>query len=126
MPVYDGGQLRQPPSALLHKHELIAGRRPFRLTQEQHGCRQAQNARVRNSIPRARFVSIPQSGHLPQIEQPDMTQSAMIGFLAEGASRARTSLFHQGVDMGRPGLLTIDIPADAGTGIAVTGTAVAI
>jgi predicted PhzF superfamily epimerase YddE/YHI9 len=37
-----------------------------------------------------------------------------------------TLTVHQGVDMGRPGLLTIDIPADPGTGIAVTGTAVAI
>jgi PhzF family phenazine biosynthesis protein len=33
---------------------------------------------------------------------------------------------HQGADMGRPGLITVDIAEDAGSGIAVTGTAVAI
>jgi PhzF family phenazine biosynthesis protein len=31
---------------------------------------------------------------------------------------------HQGDDLGRPSLLTVDIPADLSTGIAVTGTAV--
>jgi PhzF family phenazine biosynthesis protein len=31
---------------------------------------------------------------------------------------------HQGDDLGRPSLLTIDIPADPASGIAVTGTAV--
>ncbi len=33
---------------------------------------------------------------------------------------------HQGVDMGRPGLLTVEIPLEPGTGIAVTGAAVPI
>jgi PhzF family phenazine biosynthesis protein len=33
---------------------------------------------------------------------------------------------HQGDDMGRPGVLTVDIPAEHGTGIAVSGTAVAM
>ncbi len=37
-----------------------------------------------------------------------------------------TITVHQGADMGRPGLLTVDIPAEPGTGIAVTGTAVPI
>jgi predicted PhzF superfamily epimerase YddE/YHI9 len=31
---------------------------------------------------------------------------------------------HQGDDMGRPSLLTVDVPAEAGSGIAVSGTAV--
>lgn len=35
-----------------------------------------------------------------------------------------TVTIHQGVDMGRPSLLTVDIPAAPGSGIAVTGTAV--
>ena len=35
-----------------------------------------------------------------------------------------TITIHQGVDMGRPSLLTVDIPAEPGTGIAVTGAAV--
>ncbi|MFF0752562.1 PhzF family phenazine biosynthesis protein [Streptomyces sp. NPDC004267] len=33
---------------------------------------------------------------------------------------------HQGVDMGRPSLLTVGVPADPGSGIEVTGTAVRI
>ncbi|SEC28197.1 phenazine biosynthesis protein PhzF family [Streptomyces sp. 2131.1] len=33
---------------------------------------------------------------------------------------------HQGVDMGRPSLLTVGVPADASSGIEVTGTAVPI
>lgn len=35
-----------------------------------------------------------------------------------------TVTVHQGVDMGRPSLITIGIPAEPGAGIAVTGTAV--
>jgi predicted PhzF superfamily epimerase YddE/YHI9 len=31
---------------------------------------------------------------------------------------------HQGDDMGRPSLLTVDVPAEPGSGIAVSGTAV--
>lgn len=37
-----------------------------------------------------------------------------------------TVTIHQGDDMGRPGVLTVDIPAEPGTGIGVTGTAVAM
>lgn len=37
-----------------------------------------------------------------------------------------TLTVHQGHDMGRPGLLIVDIPAEPGTGIAVTGTAVTL
>lgn len=37
-----------------------------------------------------------------------------------------TITIHQGDDMGRPGLLTVDIPAETGTGISVSGTAVAM
>jgi PhzF family phenazine biosynthesis protein len=37
-----------------------------------------------------------------------------------------TVTVHQGRDLGRPSLLTIGIPAGAGTGIAITGTAVAL
>ena len=33
---------------------------------------------------------------------------------------------HQGADLGRPGVLTVDIGAESGTGIAVTGTAIPI
>lgn len=38
---------------------------------------------------------------------------------------ARLTL-HQGVDMGRPSLLTVDVPAEPGAGVQVTGTAVPI
>jgi PhzF family phenazine biosynthesis protein len=34
-----------------------------------------------------------------------------------------TLTIYQGTDLGRPGVLTVDIPAEPGTGIAVTGTA---
>jgi PhzF family phenazine biosynthesis protein len=37
-----------------------------------------------------------------------------------------TITIHQGDDMGRPGLLTVDIPAEPRTGISVSGTGVAI
>lgn len=37
-----------------------------------------------------------------------------------------TITIHQGDDMGRPGLLTVDIPAEPGAGISVTGAAVAM
>jgi PhzF family phenazine biosynthesis protein len=37
-----------------------------------------------------------------------------------------TLTVHQGDDMGRPGVLTVRIPAEAGTGIAVSGAAVPI
>jgi PhzF family phenazine biosynthesis protein len=37
-----------------------------------------------------------------------------------------TVTIHQGADMGRPGVLTVDIPGGPGTGISVTGTAVAL
>ncbi|HEX3335704.1 MAG TPA: PhzF family phenazine biosynthesis isomerase [Jatrophihabitans sp.] len=35
-------------------------------------------------------------------------------------------VIHQGADMGRPGLITVDVAEDPGSGIAVTGTAVLI
>jgi PhzF family phenazine biosynthesis protein len=35
-----------------------------------------------------------------------------------------TVTVHQGDDMGRPGLLTLDVPAEPGSGVAVTGAAV--
>ena len=37
-----------------------------------------------------------------------------------------TITIHQGDDMGRPGVLTVDIPAEQGTGISVSGTGVAM
>lgn len=37
-----------------------------------------------------------------------------------------TLTIHQGDDMGRPGLLTVDVPAEPGTGIDVSGTAIAM
>ena len=37
-----------------------------------------------------------------------------------------TLTIHQGDDMGRPGVLTVGVPAEPGTGIAVSGTAVAM
>ena len=37
-----------------------------------------------------------------------------------------TLTIYQGADLGRPGVLTVDIPAEPGTGIAVTGTATPI
>jgi predicted PhzF superfamily epimerase YddE/YHI9 len=33
---------------------------------------------------------------------------------------------HQGDDMGRPSLLTVDVPAEPGPGIAVSGTAMSL
>lgn len=52
--------------------------------------------------------------------------AAFGGYLRElGLVEVPTTLtIHQGHDMGRPGLLTVDIPAEPGSGIAVTGTGV--
>ncbi|MFC0508851.1 PhzF family phenazine biosynthesis protein [Micromonospora costi] len=54
--------------------------------------------------------------------------AALGGYLREMrlVTPPATVTVHQGHDMGRPSLLTIDIPAQPGTGIAVTGTAVAL
>ncbi|MGW3607415.1 MULTISPECIES: PhzF family phenazine biosynthesis protein [unclassified Micromonospora] len=54
--------------------------------------------------------------------------AALGGYLREMRLVAppATVTVHQGQDMGRPSLLTIEIPAQPGTGIAVTGTAVAL
>jgi PhzF family phenazine biosynthesis protein len=54
--------------------------------------------------------------------------AALGGYLRELGLVAppATVTVHQGQDMGRPSLLTIEIPAQPGTGIAVTGAAVAL
>ncbi len=54
--------------------------------------------------------------------------AALGGYLRELAliRLPATITIHQGDDMGRPGLLTVDIPAELGTGISVSGTAVAL
>ncbi|MFD5477145.1 PhzF family phenazine biosynthesis protein [Streptomyces hawaiiensis] len=54
--------------------------------------------------------------------------AAFGGYLRElGLVRPPATLtIHQGVDMGRPSVITVSVPEGAGTGIGVTGTAVVI
>ncbi|MFD5336580.1 PhzF family phenazine biosynthesis protein [Streptomyces hawaiiensis] len=54
--------------------------------------------------------------------------AAFGGYLRElGLVRPPATLtIHQGVDMGRPSVITVSVPEGAGTGIGVTGTAVPI
>ena len=39
---------------------------------------------VARAVPGARFVEIPEAGHLPQLEAPDATWAAIDPFLARG------------------------------------------
>ena len=74
---------------------------------------------ARNPFPPGGVVEDPATG---------AAAAALGGYLRELELIAvpATIMIHQGDDMGRPGLLTVDIPAEPGTGISVTGTAVAI
>ncbi len=45
-------------------------------------CGPAWNRPIAAAIPAARFVEIPDAGHLPQYEQPDAFRTALLGWLA--------------------------------------------
>jgi PhzF family phenazine biosynthesis protein len=74
---------------------------------------------ARNPFPPGGVVEDPATG---------AAAAALGGYLRELdlVSPPATVVVHQGQDMGRPSLLSIDIPAQPGTGIAVTGAAVAL
>jgi PhzF family phenazine biosynthesis protein len=74
---------------------------------------------ARNPFPPGGVVEDPATG---------AAAAALGGYLRELGlvTPPATVIVHQGQDMGRPSLLTIDIPAHPGTGIAVTGAAVAL
>jgi PhzF family phenazine biosynthesis protein len=74
---------------------------------------------ARNPFPPGGVVEDPATG---------AAAAALGGYLRELGLVAPpvTVTVHQGQDMGRPSLLTIEIPAQPGTGIAVTGAAVAL
>ncbi|PTL56445.1 PhzF family phenazine biosynthesis protein [Paraconexibacter algicola] len=74
---------------------------------------------VRNPFPTGGIHEDPATG---------AAAAALGGYLREEelvAVPARLTL-HQGVDLGRPSLLVVDVPAERGSGIDVTGTAVPI
>jgi len=72
---------------------------------------------ARNPFPPGGVVEDPATG---------AAAAAFGGYLRElGLVQAPASItIHQGQDMGRPGTIWVTIPAEPGTGIAVTGTAV--
>lgn len=74
---------------------------------------------ARNPFPPGGVVEDPATG---------AAAAALGGYLRELrlVTPPATVTVHQGQDMGRPSLLTIEIPAQPGTGIAVTGAAVAL
>jgi PhzF family phenazine biosynthesis protein len=74
---------------------------------------------ARNAFPPGGYVEDPASG---------ASAAAFGGYLrAHGMIEPPTRLtIHQGDDMGRPGILIVDVSADAESGIAVSGTAVPI
>lgn len=74
---------------------------------------------ARNPFPPGGIVEDPATG---------AAAAALGGYLREFGlvTPPATVTVHQGDDLGRPGLLTVGIPAGPGTGIAVTGTAVAL
>lgn len=74
---------------------------------------------ARNPFPRGGVVEDPATG---------AAAAALGGYLRElglVTPPARVTV-RQGEDMGRPSLLTVDIPGSPGTGIAVTGAAIAL
>lgn len=79
----------------------------------------AQVFHARNPFPPGGVVEDPATG---------AAAAAFGGYLRELGlvTPPATVTVHQGQDMGRPSLLTIEIPAQPGTGIAVTGAAVAL
>ncbi|MBB4944913.1 PhzF family phenazine biosynthesis protein [Kitasatospora gansuensis] len=74
---------------------------------------------ARNPFPPGGVVEDPATG---------AAAAALGGYLRELELVAlpATVTVHQGYDMGRPSTITVGIPADPGSGIAVTGTAVAL
>jgi PhzF family phenazine biosynthesis protein len=74
---------------------------------------------ARNPFPPGGVVEDPATG---------AAAAALGGYLRELRLVAppATVIVHQGQDMGRPSLLIVDIPVQPGTGIAVTGAAVAL
>ncbi|MFF5518956.1 PhzF family phenazine biosynthesis protein [Streptomyces coeruleorubidus] len=72
---------------------------------------------ARNPFPPGGVVEDPATG---------AAAAAFGGYLRELGlvSTPATLTVHQGVDMGRPSTITVTVPAEAGTGIGVTGTAV--
>ncbi|MFF9806412.1 PhzF family phenazine biosynthesis protein [Streptomyces coeruleorubidus] len=72
---------------------------------------------ARNPFPPGGVVEDPATG---------AAAAAFGGYLRElGLVRTPATLtVHQGADMGRPSTITVTVPAEAGTGIGVTGTAV--
>ena len=74
---------------------------------------------ARNPFPPGGVVEDPATG---------AAAAAFGGYLRELGLVAlpATITIHQGDDLGRPGVLTVDIPAETGSGISVTGTAAAM
>ncbi|HEU0102701.1 MAG TPA: PhzF family phenazine biosynthesis isomerase [Mycobacteriales bacterium] len=72
---------------------------------------------ARNPFPPGGVVEDPATG---------AAAAALGGYLREGGhvDVPATVVVHQGHDMGRPSLLTLHVPAEPGSGIRVTGTAV--
>ncbi|MGW4752101.1 PhzF family phenazine biosynthesis protein [Streptomyces chartreusis] len=74
---------------------------------------------ARNPFPPGGVVDDPATG---------AAAAAFGGYLRELelVATPATLTIHQGVDMGRPSIITVTVPAEPGTGIGVTGTAVRI
>lgn len=74
---------------------------------------------ARNPFPPGGVVEDPATG---------AAAAAFGGYLRELelVATPATVTVHQGVDMGRPSIITVTVPAEPGTGIGVTGTAVRI
>lgn len=74
---------------------------------------------ARNPFPPGGVVEDPATG---------AAAAAFGGYLRELelVATPATVTIHQGVDMGRPSTITVTVPAEPGTGIGVTGTAVRI
>ena len=72
---------------------------------------------ARNPFPPGGVVEDPATG---------AAAAALGGYLREGGhvDAPATVVVHQGHDMGRPSLLTVHVPAEPGSGIRVTGSAV--
>ncbi|WP_436492059.1 PhzF family phenazine biosynthesis protein [Actinokineospora sp. HUAS TT18] len=72
---------------------------------------------ARNPFPPGGVVEDPATG---------AAAAAFGGYLRELGQAPSTVTVHQGDDLGRPGVITVGIPAEPGTGISVSGTAVVI
>lgn len=74
---------------------------------------------ARNPFPPGGVVEDPATGAAAAAFGGYLRELGLVGLPADVT-------IHQGDDMGRPSLLTVGIPAEPGSGISVTGTAVAI